>query len=71
MNEWIDVNDRLPNVHEDVLAWSTLDNNGYVLAIFESNEKNWYCQPLYGVSYRTKTGISHWMPLPERVDDVG
>lgn len=70
MNEWISINDRLPSVHEDVLAWSILDNGGYVLATLSSSEKEWFCQPLFGANYRTKGGISHWMPLPKRLDEL-
>jgi hypothetical protein len=66
-NDWIDVKDKLPEVHKGVLAWSTLDDC-YVLACLRPNN-NWFCQPLYGVSYYTNDGVSHWQELPKRIGE--
>jgi hypothetical protein len=64
---WIDAGKEVPPYHKDILAWSTLDND-YVLAIL-TESKGWFCQPLFGVSYHTKSGVSHWCILPKRLDE--
>jgi len=53
--KWISVEDRMPEILEEVLAYSK--NHGYILASLLSNN-TWD-------AYDNVNDITHWMPLPE------
>lgn len=56
VQEWISVNDRLPNPHEDVLVY---DKTAYsVTCACLSFLGEWFDVPM-------KNEVTHWMPLPE------
>ena len=56
MAEWISVNDRLPEVHETVIAWDG-----------DINEPELACRTIYNEWFGVKVcdTVTHWMPLPE------
>lgn len=57
-NEWISVNDRLPERFKDVL---TYDLNGKIATNWVA-EENYFA---YGREF-----VTHWMPLPEPPNDA-
>lgn len=58
--EWISVDDRLPDMHKDVLCYAHDCGESYQTTgacIFDNGTfVGWESQPLI---------VSHWMPLPE------
>lgn len=57
-SKWINVQDRLPENGEDVLAFD--ENYGFSIAWREDDIDTWYCQEI-GIL----TGVTHWLPLPK------
>jgi len=57
MNEWINVEDRLPK--EEILFLSFSDIYGYQLGMYSSNPDNSNQLPM-----AEALKITHWMPLP-------
>jgi len=76
MNNWINVNDRMPEAAyplvdgEWVLAWDSKDNICLLLSrTFEDHKKNlweWKDETghCYGGTFSKEKRITHWMPLP-------
>ena len=64
MDDWISVNDRLPDITEEYLCVSIKDacpvHKPYI-AVFTKRTKEWNKPIGVGV----KTFPTHWMPLPE------
>lgn len=64
VNQWISVNDRLPNNYEEVLVASKLGNIVYFawydadISMFMGHSHMW-----------TTREVTHWMPLPEPPKD--
>lgn len=59
MSEWIDVNERLPELNQDVLVCKF--GNSVMCYSHRITENGvWYG---YGQSFGTKS-VTHWMPLP-------
>lgn len=68
---WIDVNEKLPNTREAVLA--VTDNNEFVVASFidgewEPNDKAIGVITEYACFAIIKGDITHWQPLPQLPD---
>ena len=61
-NKWIWVAQELPEWGKVVLVKTAFDQN---IALATYDNGSWDVVPYYGVSYSTKTGITHWMKLPE------
>ena len=71
-DNWIDVNDRLPENDDEVLVWPYIDNEAGVITAqynpWEGGEyyKKWMYsvyQPSWGDEY-FETKVTHWQPLP-------
>lgn len=82
MSEWISVNDRMPDVEEDVLVFAEGKTGGVigdtVIAITkrfypmrgwkpESTYIDWVAPWAY---FTANYDITHWMPLPEPPEEV-
>ena len=68
MNEWISIEDRLPDFYQEVLAF---DGENYWLAIRTRNAReelfrSFQCE-CCNVYYE---GLTHWMPLPEKPHEM-
>lgn len=69
MNEWISVEERLPESYEHVLVWYTYyrygdyncDYNTYAIAYYVKNYNMWGSPDPLGSNPR----IKYWMPLPK------
>lgn len=64
MSKWIPVEERLPEIEEDVLC-SRGNHIGRLMDVYTyMGDDKW--EDTYGYSVRTEyEGITHWMPLPE------
>ncbi len=60
MNQWISVNDKLPENTDDVLGWDAGDDC-CVVCYWLAVSKDWF---QYNVD--DKLFITHWMPLPTK-----
>jgi len=68
MSKWINIEDRLPESHIEVLTWPQRENSygseisGYYDAskscFFVDCEDSYFC-------YELPIEVTHWMPLPE------
>ena len=58
MAEWIDVNERLPKVGEEILAYNENENK-YFVAAYSDTYRTFF---VGGFAYG---GITHWCELPE------
>lgn len=59
--EWISVEDRLPEESTNVLAYSTKYNE--IIFLYYCGEDEWEDEK--GFASAKYYGITHWMPLPE------
>lgn len=75
MSEWISVEDRLPEVGEEVFIYSP--NGLHTMGVWDTatRTKHYWCIDMCAAwgydSYREKissSDITHWMPLPEPPD---
>ena len=57
-NEWVSVEERLPEMHKDVLALYTY---GKIMISWRNSDDLWLLEKLYGP-------VTHWMPLPAPPD---
>jgi|TARA_R110000824_G_scaffold28439_1_gene95570 hypothetical protein len=67
MSDWISVKDRLPNMHQKVLALTTdydLDPC-HALVTFNGVKEGFL-----GIGGRKDKDITHWMPLPPTPEQV-
>ena len=70
MNNWISVDDRLPEFGEDVLVWEKYSTKPFIG--FYSQQERWvvdqeFVEPVGGCiirSYIDQKLITHWQPLP-------
>ena len=58
---WIEVTERLPNEGEIVLV---IGHTHSKVALGSYKNGSWHVQPMWDVSYFTKTGITHWHKMP-------
>jgi hypothetical protein len=62
MSEWISVEDRLPEIHEEVLVFVKRHaRTGHLYGRISAKGG----RPWWAVGNRHLTGVTHWMPLPE------
>lgn len=61
MNDWISVNDKLPENIRSVLVWDSVDND--VFTGYYCKYNGWTVDGFYDVEYHFN--VTHWMPLPE------
>ncbi len=66
-NKWIKVEDRLPEIWEEVLLYKKENLNSIVLGYIHTDLTNWTVNGVTGgsVEMRKKRRPTHWMPLPE------
>lgn len=58
-NEWISVDDRLPEAYNEVLVFAKY---GLIeICYFHNGENIW----VHGCGHFDREDITHWMPLPE------
>lgn len=67
--EWNNCNYKMPQTHEPVLCWGSLDGEEKVFAGCWDNAKNctdWYCFPIDWCSCcrNPETKVFSWMPYP-------
>lgn len=70
--EWIDVKDRLPELKESVILYSEYDGRCIGYRVTDSPPFS-YGEPqawdrdymIMGYNAEIRSGITHWMPLPE------
>lgn len=66
MNNWISVKDRMPEMHQRVITWTT-DNDG-MRTVWMAHWNGYGAGKRGGFlvsgGYRDKD-VTHWMPLPE------
>ena len=60
MNQWISVNDRLPENTDDVLGWD-IANGECIICYWLKDREAWH-----QFISDDKLWISHWMPLPTK-----
>ena len=60
-NQWISVDDRLP---DEIFDWVLAYSDGAISTIGYSKEVGFYC-PYPTSTQLVVEGISHWMPIPE------
>ena len=70
MSQWHSIHDRLPELGETVLGWSTLNDDGFVLARLTLSGK-WRCVSMWHGEYETAQGISHWTEVISPVFLIG
>lgn len=77
MDDWIDVNNRLPEIAEDYLIYASGYQEFYVASwkILEFNKKNWHwvikCECIYAEGENfTQDMVTHWRPLPKPPEDL-
>ena len=61
MENWIDVNDRLPEINQEIIICEKGSN--YVIAAVVSLKGNAY--PLTDLYRSNSVDFTHWMPLPK------
>ena len=66
MNEWISVEDRLPEPDSIVLIYSAIGRPYITDALFQPNKFfMWNSREMEYLDYLHIEVVSHWMPLPE------
>jgi len=58
-NEWIDVNDSLPNDYTDVLFYNSGYKRQFIGRLYDKETKEFWDQ-----SGDTHSKVTYWMPLP-------
>ena len=66
--EWVSVEDRLPEHEKEVLFYSYGD---YFAGFYCHCEKEWYFGSEKNPHEYSRTPITHWMPLPEPPKEGG
>lgn len=65
MSEWISVNDRLPEIGEEVLI--AFSDSGLMVGELLPDGQG-FANPYERVNYKI---VTHWMPLPQKPESEG
>jgi len=68
MSDWISIKDRLPELHQYVLTWTTDADDNYIVSMAVWNGDRKGGRFIADNGYRD-TDVTHWMPLPEKPND--
>lgn len=69
VNQWISVNDRLPEEEGDVLVWIVDGKPDGIHHLESEYIANWEDGNFYDGDWNVINGITHWQPLPEPPKD--
>lgn len=72
--QWINVNDRLPNLYHRVLITgrnSVGGSFGVIKGSYDGDKAGWYRDDIGQYAKSREDVITHWMPLPEPPGDGG